>query len=106
MAADHCGHQWSSLSRRHRRFERWQGRFDLAPVWLEPRRQHELLAQMLERFVSGEARTFRRQLEQHSPRLEEIDRLEPEAVDDFGRATIRTRDSLANFQLDALIRHA
>ena len=65
-----------------------QRRFDLRAVRLEPGREHERLAQMVERLVGGEARPFGRELEQHAARLEEVDRLEPEPVDHLGRPAV------------------
>ena len=50
---------------------------------LEPGRQHEPLAERFLLFVHGEAGTVGRELEQHATGLEEVDRFEPEAVDDL-----------------------
>src|ERR1700760_5001684 len=53
---------------------------------LEARRQREALAEVRRVLVDGEARTDRRDLEQHAARLAEVDRAEVEAVDDGRRA--------------------
>ena len=54
-------------------------------------------------FIGGEARSFGRELEQHAARLEKVDRLEPESIDDFRRPTVRFGDALAHFELDAFV---
>ena len=58
------------------------------------RREGELLAEVLEGLVDGEARPDRRDLEQHAARLAEVDRLEIEAVDDRRRVGTALRDAL------------
>src|SRR5438034_4772724 len=52
---------------------------------LEVRRQRELLAEVLERLVGRESGAERRDLEQDAAGLAEVDRLEPEPVDDRRR---------------------
>ena len=47
-----------------------------------------------------------RELEQHAARLEKIDRLEPESIDDLRRTTIRRGNTLAHAKLDRVVRHA
>ena len=66
-----------------------RSRLDLGAQVLEVGRQRELLAEVLERLVDGEARAQRRDLEQHPARLAEVDRPEVEAVDDRGRLGAR-----------------
>src|SRR5690242_21961287 len=61
---------------------RRDGPLDLVAQRLEARRQHELLAEVLRVLVGGEAGAERGDLEQHAARLAEVDREEPEAVDD------------------------
>ena len=56
------------------------------PQVLEVGRQRELLAEVLERLVDGEARAQRRDLEEDAAGLAEVDRAEVEAVDHRGRA--------------------
>ena len=65
--------------------DRPQPRLDLVAQVLVVGRQRELLAQMLERLVDGEAGAERGDLEQHPARLAEVDRAEVEAVDHRGR---------------------
>src|SRR5436190_16764228 len=65
--------------------QRGEEGLDLGPEMLEIRRQGELLAEVLERLVGGEAGADRGDLEQHAARLAEVDRLEVEAVDDRRR---------------------
>jgi len=61
-------------------------RLDFLAVRLEPRREHEVLAERSRILVDGKTGSIGRELEENPARLEEIDRFEPEAVDDFGRA--------------------
>ena len=61
--------------------DRAQVRFDLVAQVLEVGRQRELLAEVLERLVDGEAGADRRDLEEDAARLAEVDRAEVEAVD-------------------------
>ena len=61
--------------------DRSQVRFDLAAQVLVVGRQRELLAEVLERLVDGEARAHRGDLEEDAAGLAEVDRLEVEAVD-------------------------
>src|SRR5262245_28374741 len=96
----------TSLSDGSHRIQRRQHRLDLSAVGLEPWRQHELLAEVLEIFVGGEARAVGRELEQHTARLEEIHRLEPESVDDLCRPAMRRRDAFAHLKLDHLVSDA
>ena len=65
--------------------DRAQVRFDLGPQVLVVGRQRELLAEVLERLVDGEARAERGDLEEDAARLAEVDRAEVEAVDHRGR---------------------
>ena len=58
---------------------------------LERGREDERLAQVLRVLVHGEARAERRDLEEDAARLAEVDRAEPEAVDDRRRAAGRRR---------------
>src|SRR4029450_11559820 len=82
---------------RHR--ERREDRFDLFARWLEPRRQHERLAEMRRILVNRESRTFGRDLEQHAARFLEIYRFEPETIDHVGRAAAPRFDLRAHRQL-------
>src|SRR6266581_7369544 len=54
-----------------------------------------MLAESLQRLVGREAGPKRRDLEQDAARLAEVDRLEPEAVDDRRRVGARVGDPLA-----------
>src|SRR6218665_3045722 len=74
------------LRRGARIIDRRQRRLDLLAQRLEPRREDELLAEMGGVLVGVEARSERGDLEEDARRLAEVDRLEPEAVDDLGRA--------------------
>ena len=65
--------------------DRAQVRLDLGAQVLVVGRQRELLAEVLERLVDGEARAQGGDLEEHPARLAEVDRLEVEAVDHRGR---------------------
>src|SRR2546423_12347165 len=57
-------------------------------------RERQLLAEVLERLVDGEARAEGRDLEQAAARLPEVDRAEVEAVDDRRRVRAALRDAL------------
>src|SRR5438445_11500018 len=59
------------------------------------RRQRQPLAEPFERLVGRETGPERGDLEEHAARLAEVDRLEPEAVDDRRRARARVRDALS-----------
>src|SRR5688572_14914547 len=59
--------------------------FDLLPLVLEEWRQDQLLAQCAGVLIDRESWAERRDLEQHTAGLAEIDRTEPEAVDDWSR---------------------
>src|SRR6266542_3324981 len=69
--------------------QRRQYRLDPVTQMLECRRQHEALAEMLERLVGREAGTERRDLEEDAARLAEVDGPKPEAVDDRRRPETR-----------------
>ena len=56
--------------------------------------------------VDAEAWPVGRELEQHAARLEEVHRLEPEAVDDLRRPPVRALDALAHRELHRFVRHA
>src|SRR5882762_7480062 len=58
--------------------QRRQRLLDRRALRVEPRRQHERLAQVRRVLVDGEARSVGGELEQHATRLPEVDRLEPE----------------------------
>src|SRR3954468_9837091 len=73
---------------------------------LQPRRKHKVLAERRRVFIDSESGAIGCDLEQHSARLEKVDRLEPEPVDDFGWPTPRTIDSLANFELRLVVGHS
>src|SRR5688500_14875711 len=88
------------------RTKRGQDALDLLPVRLQPRREHELLAERGKIFVHGEARPVGRDLEQHAAGLEEVHRLEPEPVDHLRRPAVRRRNALANRELRRIVRHA
>src|SRR5436190_4913003 len=79
--------------------ERWEHFFDARPRRLEPRRQHQRLAEMRRIFVNREAGTVGGQLEQHATRLLEVDRLEPEAIDDGRRMVARRLDARSHLVL-------
>src|SRR5665213_1119324 len=64
-----------------RSLDRLQARFDRRATVLKERRQGEMLAEALYRFVGGEARTIGGDLEQDAVRLAEIETLEIEAID-------------------------
>ena len=69
---------------------------DLLAHRLEARRQRQLLAQVLHVLVGVEAGAHGGELEQHAAGLAEVDRAEPEAVDDRRRAGVAgLRDALA-----------
>src|SRR5438128_7183651 len=70
---------------RGRYLDRGQRGLELLAQVLELWRQHQALAQVCGILVDGEARTHRCDLEQHPARLAEVNRLEPEAVDDRRR---------------------
>src|SRR5437763_10657394 len=55
--------------------------------------------------IDGKSRSVGGDLEQHPTRLEEINRLEPEPIDDFCRATSRTINSRADLELGLVIGH-
>src|SRR2546421_3101118 len=59
------------------------------------RRQRQSLAEPFERLVGRETGPERGDLEEHAARLAEVDRLEPEAVDDRRRVRARVRDALS-----------
>src|ERR1700736_54599 len=69
---------------RSRYLDRGQSGLEPLAQVLELRRQHEALAQMLGILVDRESRPHRGDLEQHTARFTEVNRLEPEAVDDGG----------------------
>src|SRR3954466_4090503 len=73
---------------------------------LQPRRQHEVLAERGRIFVDGEARTVGSDLEQHPAGLQKVDRLEPEPIDDFGWSPPSAIDPLADLELGLVVRHA
>src|ERR1700694_1365020 len=79
--------------------QRWELRLYLSPLRLEPRREHEMLAERRRIFIDCKSGPVGGNLEEHPTRLEEINRFEPEAVDDFGGAAPRPLDSLAYLQL-------
>ncbi len=62
---------------------------------LEGRREDERLAQVLGILVHGKTRTEGRDLEEDAARLAEVDRAEPEAVDDWSRSEAGRCDALA-----------
>src|SRR5437763_12294947 len=57
-------------------------------------RERQLLAEVLERLVDGEAWADGGDLEQYAARLAEVDRAEVEAVDDRRRVSAALRDAL------------
>src|ERR1700693_5711365 len=75
--------------------QRGQHRLELCTEVLEVGRQDERLAEMRRILVGGEARAERRDLEQDAARLAEVDRAEPEAVDDRRRPAACFLDALA-----------
>src|ERR1700694_2402508 len=75
--------------------QRWELRLYLSPLRLEPRRKHEVLAERRRIFIDCKSGSVGGKLEEHPTRLEEIDRFEPEAVDDFGGPPPRPLDALA-----------
>src|SRR4051794_6320925 len=68
--------------RRPRVRQRRELRLDLRAVGLELRRQDHLRPELLQRHVDREAGAVVRDLEEHSARLAEVDRVEVVAVDD------------------------
>src|SRR4051812_16855832 len=58
-----------------------------------------MLAEGRQILIDAESRPVRRQLEQHSPGLQKVDRFEPEPIDDFGRASPRQLDALTHLEL-------
>ena len=72
---------------------RWQLRLDLRPLRFEPRREHEVLAQRGLILVDRKSGSIGSELEKNSARLEEINRFEPEAVDDLCGAASGALDS-------------
>ena len=80
--------------------------FDAAPRGLEPWRQHERLAQVLAILVDRETGAVRRQLEEHAARLLEVDRLEPESIDDGRRLRPAGLDLRAHRELMQVVVHA
>src|SRR4051794_13387464 len=79
--------------------QRREDRLDLGAEVLERGRQDQLLAEMLGILVGREARPLRRDLVQHAARLAEVDRAEPEAVDDLGGPAAGCEHALAPLQL-------
>src|SRR6266571_3379230 len=77
--------QSARQARRGRRSQGWQHALDVAAEVLQERGQDEALAQVSPVLVDRETGTVGRQLEKHAAGLEEVDRLEPEAVDDLRR---------------------
>src|SRR5436305_14055603 len=73
---------------------------------LQPGRKNQVLAECRRIFVNREAGTIRCNLEQHPTRLEKVDGLEPEPVDDFSRSAASAIDSLAYLELRFVIRYA
>ncbi len=69
-----------------RRFQSRQPCLDACPGRLEPGRQDERFTQVRGFLVGGEPRSVGGQLEEHTARLFEVHRLEPEAIDDRRRA--------------------
>src|ERR1700687_4189844 len=78
---------------------RRQLRLDFLAVRLEPWREHEVLAERGWIFVDRKSWSVGRELEEYATGLEEINRFEPEAVDDFGGPASRTLDPVTYFQL-------
>src|SRR5215203_3272900 len=64
--------------------KRRQKRRDLLAVRFQPGRQHEVAPQLEQRFVNGEAGRVRRDLEQHTAWLAEVDGLEVLAIQNLG----------------------
>jgi len=83
--------------------ERRQAGLDGGALRLEPGREHQTLAQRLGSFVHSESGAFGGQLEQGPAGLGEVDRLEPESVDDSGRPAAGLRDLMSNPELRSLV---
>src|SRR5262245_26573963 len=74
--------------------DRRQDRLDLGAEVLEGGREDERLAEPSGVFVDGESRAQGRDLEEDAVRLPEVDRAEPEAIDDRRRMQPRRDDAL------------
>ena len=93
-------------SSRGRRRQRRQGALDLGARRLEPGRQHQRFAEVRRVLVDGESGAFGGDLEQHAARFLEVDRLEPEAIDDVGGAAAgRSRPAPGHAAAPRQIRH-
>ncbi len=88
-----------------RRRQRRKARGNPGALAFEPRRQHQRLAQVLRVLVDGKARAIGGQFEQHAAWLEEVDRLEPEAIDHRRRTPSCAVDLRAHGQLLDLVGH-
>src|ERR1043166_2800703 len=83
-----------------------QGRkyfLDARPRRLQPWRQHKGFAEMRRILVDREARSIGRELEQHTAGFLEVDRLEPEAIDDRCRMVSRRFDARSHLVLVFLV---
>src|SRR5215207_45908 len=78
---------------------------DLWTLWLEPWRQHELLAQMADRLVHREAGLGGRQLVQHATRLTKVHRVEVVPVPDLRRVQAGLDHTLAKRELGGIVGH-
>ena len=63
------------------KLDRLKSRLDLCPARLQKRRQRQMLAELVHRFICRKARTVRRDLEQDAVRLSEVERAEVEPLD-------------------------
>src|SRR5579875_868093 len=76
-----------------------QVRFDGGPLRFQERRQREPLPQGRDLFVDGKAWPISRNLEQDSPRLTEVDRVEVEPVDHRRHRRVDAGDPCPPFSL-------
>src|SRR5215472_5422550 len=82
LISSSLNHWLMSAGRRRGRDDDWrQDLVQALPADLEPRRKTQRGAQILGRLVDGESRPIGRDLEKHSARLAEVDRLEVPTVD-------------------------
>src|SRR4051812_18622966 len=65
-----------------------------------------MIAECGEILVGGEAGAVGGELEQHAARLEEVDGLEPETIDHFGRTTVGLLHPLAHGKLRFVVCYA
>src|SRR5439155_22851460 len=71
-----------------------QPAFDLRPVWLQPRRPHQPRAEAVGGLIDRKPRPVGGDLKEHAAGLAEVDRMEPEPVDDVADGHARFVDLL------------